>query len=265
VRLGEAKMLITIRHLLTHTSGIGSSDSGKNAFLSAEDKKSALRLSKHFAQLGVDFEPGSTQFYSGVAAFAVLGAIIEQVSGQSLQDFYTKEIFEPCGMKNTTFIPTKEQWSKIIDMHGRDENGNNIAVPMHEGCIFADYPCEHCVAGAGLVSTLADYTKFATMLFNQGKTLTGRIVQEDIFKEMAKPQVKIDPMTYWGFGVRVIGEGHPYLSKGSFGWSGAYGSHFWVDVENEIVAVFMKNSTVDGGAGNASSRNFESAVKRSLL
>jgi CubicO group peptidase (beta-lactamase class C family) len=182
-----------------------------------------------------------------------------------LQDFYTKEIFQPCGMKNTTFIPTKEQWSKIIDMHGRDENGNNIPVQMQEGCIFADYPYEHCVAGAGLISTLADYTKFATMLLNKGKTLTGSIVREDIFNEMSTPQVKIDPMTYWGFGVRVIGEGHPYLPKGSFGWSGAYGPHFWVDVENQIVAVFMKNSTIDGGAGNASARNFESSVKRALL
>jgi CubicO group peptidase (beta-lactamase class C family) len=265
LNLGEARMPITIRHLLTHTSGIGSSDSGKNAFLTAEDKKTALRLSKRFAQLGVDFEPGSTQFYSGVASFAALGAIIEQVSGQSLQDFYTKEIFVPCGMENTTFIPTKEQWSTIIDMHGRNEDGSNIAVPMQEGCIFGEFPCEHCVAGAGLVSTLADYTKFATMLLNKGKALAGRIVREDIFKEMSTPQVKIDPMTYWGFGVRVIGEGHPYLPQGAFGWSGAYGSHFWVDVENQIVAVFMKNSTVDGGAGNASSRNFESAVKRSLL
>ena len=265
VNLGKIQTPITIRHLLTHTSGIGSSDVEKNIFLSSKDKKSAWNLSKRYVELGVDFEPASTQHYSGVAAFSVLGYIIEQVSGQSLQDFYTKEIFEPCGMENTTFIPTKEQWLRIIEMHGRDGSGNNLTVPMQEGCVFADYPCEHCVAGAGLVSTLADYTKFATMLFNKGKTLTGRIVSEEIFKEMSKPQVKIDPMTYWGLGVRVIGDGHPYLPKGSFGWSGAYGPHFWVDVENEIVAIFMKNSTVDGGAGNASSRNFESAVKRSLL
>ena len=150
-------------------------------------------------------------------------------------------------------------------MHGRNKDGNNIPVSMPSGCIFTDYPCEHCLAGAGLASTLSDYAKFATMLLHKGKTLTGRILREDIFNEMSKPQVKIDPMTYWGLGVRVIGEGHPYLTKSSFGWSGAYGSHFWVDVENQIVAVFMKNSTIDGGAGNESSRNFESAVKRSLL
>ena len=54
------------------------------------------------------------------------------------------------------------------------------------------------------------------------------------------------------------------LSKGAFGWSGAFGSHFWVDVENKVVAVFMKNSTVDGGAGNESARSFEFAVRNAL-
>lgn len=265
VDLGESKTPITIRHLLTHTSGIGSNDVEKNKFLSTDDKKNAWNLSMRYAQLGIDFEAASTQHYSGIAAFAVLGCIIEQVSGQSLQDFCTKEIFQPCGMQNTTFIPTKEQWSYIVDMHGRNEEGNNTYVPMNDGCIFEEYPCEHCLAGAGLISTLADYAKFATMLLNKGKILTGRILREDIFNAMSTPQAQVDPMTYWGLGVRVIGEGHPYLPKGAFGWSGAYGSHFWVDTENQIVAVFMKNSTVDGGSGNESAQNFESAIKRALF
>ena len=66
--------------------------------------------------------------------------------------------------------------------------------------------------------------------------------------------------TQWGLGVRVITkEGHPTLPKGSFGWSGAYGSHFWVDPVNKITAVFMKNSLFDGGV-SASGRRFEEAV-----
>ena len=91
------------------------------------------------------------------------------------------------------------------------------------------------------------------------------IVSKEIFCKLCTPQVKIDEYTYWGFGVRVIAnDKHPTLSKGSFGWSGAFGSHFWVDVENKVVAVYMKNSTVDGGAGNESSRKFEFAVKNAL-
>ena len=265
VDYGPAKTPITIRHLLTHTSGIGSLEIKKFDFLTVEDKKTASNLSRRYAQMGVDFEPTSREAYSGVAAFSVLGRIMEQMIGENLQDFYAKEIFEPCGMQDTTFIPTQDQWARVIDMHTCDQDGNNGVKPMREGCIFEDYPCRHCLPGAGLVSTLTDYAKFATMLLNKGKTLTGRIVSENIFNEMSKPQVKIDTTVSWGLGVRVIADGHPFLSKGSFGWSGAYGSHFWVDPNNEIVAVYMKNSTVDGGSGNESARNFESAVNRALL
>ena len=70
----------------------------------------------------------------------------------------------------------------------------------------------------------------------------------------------------WGLGVRVITDkSYPYLPKGAFGWSGAYGSHFWVDPVNQIVAVYMKNSRTDGGAGNESAVKFEKAVYSSLI
>ena len=70
----------------------------------------------------------------------------------------------------------------------------------------------------------------------------------------------------WGLGVRVItDESYPNLSVGAFGWSGAYGSHFWIVPTNNIAAVFMKNSLFDGGAANESARSFEKAVKESLI
>ena len=70
----------------------------------------------------------------------------------------------------------------------------------------------------------------------------------------------------WGLGVRVItSETYPHLPVRSFGWSGAYGSHFWCDPENNITAVYMKNSRIDGGAGNISACRFEEAVYTSLL
>ena len=69
----------------------------------------------------------------------------------------------------------------------------------------------------------------------------------------------------WGLGVRVIvEESYKTLPVGTFGWSGAYGSHFWVDPTNKVAAVFMKNSLFDGGAGNESARNFEKAVNDSF-
>ena len=68
-----------------------------------------------------------------------------------------------------------------------------------------------------------------------------------------------------GLGVRVITEEtYPYLPVGSFGWSGAYGSHFWIDPVNQIFAVYMKNSKIDGGSANESAVNFEKAVYSSF-
>ena len=81
-----------------------------------------------------------------------------------------------------------------------------------------------------------------------------------IVPEEIKPHVE-----RWGLGVRVIvKEEYKTLPVGTFGWSGAYGSHFWVDPINQVAAVFMKNSLFDGGAANESARNFEKAVNDSF-
>ena len=139
---------------------------------------------------------------------------------------------------------------------------------MPEGCVFENYPCTHYLGGAGLVSSLSDYGSFAKMLLNQGETENGRILKSSTFNQLCTPQVSKEIMPWqerWGLGVRVITEdSYPHLPKGTFGWSGAYGSHFWIDPINKIAAVFMKNSKYDGGAGNQSARNFEEAVYSSF-
>lgn len=262
VDLGETKTPPTIFNLLTHTSGIGT-DAQKDKLLTLNDKATAKNLIEFYAKIGLDFEPGTEQRYSGVAAFAVLGCIIEKLVGKTLQEFYTEEIFKPLGMVDTTFVPTKEQWKRVIDMHGRTD-GENCVIEMKENCGFADYPCDHYVAGAGLFSTLDDYVKFANMLLNKGKAGVKRIISENLVEKMSSPYIKIDYKTYWGFGVRVIGDNHPNLKKGAFGWSGAYGSHFWVSPADNAIAILMKNSTVDGGSGNQSALAFENAFKNSF-
>jgi CubicO group peptidase (beta-lactamase class C family) len=68
----------------------------------------------------------------------------------------------------------------------------------------------------------------------------------------------------WGLSVRVITEPGTHLPVGVYGWSGAYGSHFWIDPENEITAVYMKNSRHDGGSGAVTSYNFELDVYASF-
>ena len=261
------KKLPTIRNILSHTSGIGS-NAEKIALMTAEDRATLDSAVAFYVRSGLDFEPSSMQAYSGTGAFDVLTKIIEKVTGEDYLRFLTREIFEPCDMQDTTFLPTDEQQQRMVAMHNK-VNGENAVFEMAEGCIFENVPSSHYLGGAGLVSTLRDYCNFAKMLLNKGETEQGRILQAESVEMLSSGQVseKIMPgSTRWGLGVRVIVDNtHPYLTKGCFGWSGAYGSHFWVDPVNNLFAVYMKNSKFDGGAGNQSANNFEIAVNNSKI
>ena len=252
----------TVWNILTHTSGIGS-DEEKSARMTAIDKKTLDNSIMFYVRSGLDFEPGSQQMYSGTGAFDVLAKIIEIVSNKTLAEFLKDEIFDPCGMTDTAFVPSAEQRERMVVMHYR-VNGENAEYPIPDGYIFGDFPETHYLGGAGLVSTLSDYAKFALMLLNKGKVGKKVILTEKTFKSLCTAQVDPDIMWgqyRWGLGVRVItDESYPTLPVGSFGWSGAYGTHFWVDPVNKIFAVYMKNSMVDGGAGNESAVKFEQAV-----
>lgn len=264
--MGKAQNEITVCNLLTHTSGIGS-EPLKEQRMTYEDKRSIDSAVEFYSKIGLDFEPGTKQQYSPFAAFDVLAKIIEKVSGTDYHCFLMQEIFEPCGMVNTTFTPTREQWKRMIAMHNRVD-GKNCDEKMNDDCVFSDFPKTHYLGGAGLVSTLADYSEFAKMLLNKGKTPTKQIIGEDTLKLMRTPFVSEEIMPSserWGLGVRVIvREDYENLPLGAFGWSGAYGTHFWIDPVNNIAAVYMKNSLFDSGAGNESACNFEKAVKDSL-
>lgn len=258
---GETRQAVTIKHLLSHTSGFGSL---KPANLTADELADIPGTIRYFVKAGLDFEPDTRQWYSAFAAFDVVAAIIEQVTGQDYEDFLQAELFAPCGMKDTTFLPTPAQWARMIPMHAK-VNGENAVDILPEGCVFEAFPAAHKAAGAGLASTLADYARFADMLLHKGVTADGRrLMSEATFELMSRPQVTEEIMPgnqKWGLGVRVItDETYGVLPAGSFGWSGAYGTHFWVDPADDLYAVFMKNSRFDGGAGNQSACRFERAV-----
>ena len=261
------KNLPTIMNLLTHTSGIGSNEIKLAAMTQADNATIDSALAFYLGS-GLDFEPGTQQAYSATGAFDVLVKIIETVTGEDYLEFLKKNIFEPCNMKDTTFIPTEEQWGRVVDMHGKVD-GQNAVATMVEGCVFGNVPVTHYLGGAGLVSTLQDYANFAKMLLNDGQGEKGKVLSKNSVKLLSSPQVSEDIMpgtARWGLGVRVIADdGHSFLPKGCFGWSGAYGTHFWIDPSNNVFAVYMKNSLYDGGAGNESGNKFEVAVYSSSL
>ena len=256
---------ITIQHLLTHSSGIGSGNAWKYSPrpITDEEKQSVEAFTAAIAEQPISFVPGTKAEYSPLAAFSLMTGIVQQVTGRDYEEFLHNEIFVPCGMQDTTFVPTDEQWARLITMHNRVD-GKSIAVKTPERCIFEGVPVTNYLGGAGLVSTLEDYSHFTSMLMGGGVYDGRRIMSEASFREMTTPRIsetKRNSMRDWGLSVRVITtEDYKVLPVGSFGWSGAYGTHFWIDPVNRIEAIYLKNSCFDGGSGAVTAANFEKDV-----
>ena len=239
-----AKNPITARNLLTHTSGL------KTCAVTAKDRETAHGTIARSVRAGLEFEPGSREAYNGYVAFDVLAEMLAGASGLTIERILEREIFTPLGMRDTAFSPTEEQWERLVALHDRIDGVSAVGKTV-PGCIFEGFPHTHPLAGGGLVSTLTDYVKFASYLLEHLTTPS--------VSELRTPQVGKSKNEAWGLGVRVITGPHT-LPVGSFGWSGAYGSHFWVDPENQIVAVMMRNSRVEDEEDNATIIDFEHAV-----
>ncbi len=265
VSLGKSTEKVTVFNLLTHTSGIGTGEIGDyyTSRMTAQDKKDLSSVIKYYSEMPLAFIPSTAQFYSPVAAFDILAGIVEQTSGMKYDEFLKKEIFDPLGMVDTTFAPTDDQWNRMIGMHNKSD-GKSVAGYMPAGCVFADFPTTYFCGGAGLISTLSDYSRFAELLLRND----GEIIKPELIREMSTAKLTPDIMPgsqVWSYGVRVITDSsYKRLPVGTFGWSGAYGTHFWVDPENKVTAVYMKNSHYDGGSGALTAANFEIDVTESF-
>ncbi|MBR3942172.1 MAG: beta-lactamase family protein [Clostridia bacterium] len=267
VRDFKAKTAITLRHLLTHTSGIGSGRVYDVQYdeMTPEAVETLDGAISYYANMGLSFEPFTKEEYSGTAAFSILTKIIEMQSGTDYETFLKENIFKPLGMTDTCFVPSDKQWQRMAVLFDK-KDGKPCVGEHYENCVFRKFPCTHFLGGAGLISTLSDYDKFAQMLLNGGILKGNRILSEATVKEMATAHVPESIQgkdIRWGLGVRVI-TGKDVLPKGCFGWSGAFGTHFWVDPENKITVLYMKNAHYDGGAGAKTARNFEKDVYISI-
>ena len=268
VSLRPVRNVIRVADLLCHTSGIGCSPvfelMSSNARLPQKESVGAILTHP------LSFEPLTAQAYSPTDAFDIAAGVVTRVSGMAFDEYLQRNLFEPLGMVDTTFSPNSEQWGRMVPMHARTKEGKSETAPMPEGCVFGDYLPERMAAGAGIASTAEDYIRFAEMLCHGGVAEDGtRVLSEAAVRQVATdhvpPEVRMGSER-WGLGVRVItGADYPHgLGVGCFGWSGAYGTHFWVDPENEISVVMMKNSLYDGGAGNRSACRLEEDVAASL-
>lgn len=248
---------ITMHHLLTHTAGLAYGlDRSTPADVMYQELSESLRESgapdlagwiEEIARLPLAFQPGTVWKYS--VATDVLGRVIEVISGQPLDVFLRERVFGPLGMDDTGFCVREGEAGRLSAMYAPSEDGLVRAYGPPPG----DYtvPPRLFSGGGGLVSTAADYWRFAQMLLSGG-TLDGvRLLGPQTVAIMTRNHLRPDMLPFggreaagagFGLGFEVILD--PALARclgsaGCYSWSGLAGTHFWVDPQEGLVALIM--------------------------
>ncbi len=259
---------ITIRDLLTHTSGLLSGGPG-SAAARQNPRTADTTLADYIPRLGavpLDFQPGSAWRYSPGAGIDTLGRIVEIASGQSFDQFLKVRIFEPLGMRDTTFALGDDQHSRLVTLYRATPNG------LEKSPLQAGFSSRKYFSGAGgLMSTAEDYLRFEQMLLNGGKLngnclLSPRTVSlmatnhvGDLFSGLTTGQQGMG----FGFTVAVVldaAKAQTRRSNGAFGWGGAFGTISWTDPNEQMCAVLMLQQR-----DQQVQRDFENAVMQAIV
>jgi CubicO group peptidase (beta-lactamase class C family) len=258
---------ITIQDLLTHVSGLGSGPVS-NAEMKKYPQDSADKLADyipHWATSPLDFQPGSKWTYSPLAAFDTLGRVVEIASGQPFDQFLRQRLFDPLGMKEIFFRPTEDQAARIPTTYHRSENAINKTEAINKM-----FSAGYFSGAGGLMATAEEYAKFGEMLLDGGQLNGKRVLSPKTVEMMASAFVPDSfrgrsPGKGFGLSVQVITDpiaAGQRVSTGSFGWDGAYGTHFWVDPKEKIAGIMMIQTD---NSDRQLDRDFESAVMQSIV
>ncbi len=263
VKARKATVQLTPRMLLSHCNGLGVSTVTNIHNLRVRD------LAESVNNYGTDvlgFEPSTAYAYSATYAFDVLARIVEIESGMPYDMYVKRYIFDPLGMVDTTYLPSDGQLSRIVDFVS-SKNSQLSLVKINAKSGFSGYEDGTVGGGWGLFSTLNDYSRFARMLLRGGELDGVRILKEETVALMAtvnelSVKENMNPVRNWGLSVIVREKttASQPLSVGSYGWSGAYGTHFWIDPELGFVAIYMSNISNAGGSGAPTVSEFEACV-----
>ena len=253
----DAKRPITIRDLLTHTSGIGygyglSKDLWEEAKIQgwyfADRNEPILETVKRIASLPFEAHPGEKFVYGYNTD--ILGAVIEVISGQSLETFLQNRILTPLGMNDTHFYLPKSKVSRLATVYSSGDYGI-VKAPVDGTMVsqgaYVKGPRKSFSGGAGFLSTALDYAKFLQMMLNGGKFDGKRIISRKSIELMTTDH--LDQATFeWtkgtGFGLGFsvltnLGLRGEYGTLGEYGWGGAYHSTYWVDPKEELLVVYL--------------------------
>jgi CubicO group peptidase (beta-lactamase class C family) len=259
---------ITIQDLLTHVSGLASGGAASGAEVAKVARKPGEKLADYIPRLGttpLDFQPGSQWSYSPGAAFDTLGRIVEIISDQSFDQFLHQRIFEPLGMGDTLFHPAADRLSRIpVTYHRAD----GVLRPVDMQARLAN--TTYFSGAGGLMTDAADYVQFGQMLLDGGQLNGKRLLSPrtvDLMSSVFAPDTLPGRARGRGFGLSVQVVSDPVaagyrVSPGSFGWDGAFGTHFWVDPKEKVVGILMIQTD---NPNRQLDRDFENAVMQAIV
>lgn len=241
-----ARRAITIRDLLTNTSGIG--------YGFADSRLARLAAAgKPEAELPLLHDPGAKWTYG--SSTAVLGRVVEQVTGQRLDAFFQTRIFDPLGMRDTFYVVPADKRDRVVTQHARAAHGVVTELP-NPATLQAPVRGD-----GGLFSTARDYAAFLQVFLNGGQHGATRIASERSVRAMMSNQIgrlaverqpvasaeRAKPFPFgagkdtFGFGFQIETEPAEkgLRSAGSVSWGGIYNTHFWVDPNRRIAGVVL--------------------------
>ncbi len=256
---------LTIRHMLTHTSGLAEATREEHAA-----SRQLEDLIPHYLAKPMQFEPGAKWHYcqSGINT---AGRIVEIASGMPVEVFFHQRIFEPLGMKDTAFFLAPEQLPRVATNYDKDRTrGALVAVPQYMDPASRNRPP---LVNGGLFSTAPDYARFCRMLLNRG-TLDGRrCLKPESVAYLSSVltgdlQAGFVPGSAWGLGVGIVREPRGIaatLSPGSFGHGGRNGTQAWIDpVAGTAQILMIQRNDIGNSDGSEIRQAFHQAAASAL-
>ena len=234
---------ITLRDLLTHTSGLPDGPLPDSPERDAPAPTTLAEQSEHHARRRLSFEPGSRWSYSN-AGINSLGRVIEVASGTSYEGFLKERIFDPLGMVDTTFYPSPAQMGRLAVTYGREGGALQAVASSKVAPKAGERPPS---PAGGLYSTGPDLARLDRMMLGRGALEGRRILSEKAVAEMTSLQTGdlkcgfVDGMGFglgWGY-VKAPGGVTESLSPGSFGHGGAFGTQSWIDPKKGRFAILL--------------------------
>ena len=266
---------IKIIDLLTHRSGLGYySDPGYGYGYTNSIKYDNLEeFTNDLSEVVLKFEPGLKYFY-GINQ-AVLGRVIEVVSNQTFFEFLKKELFDPLEMNETKFYLTKQERDRFQPLFINTGALKGFTYELNE--LSYKKNNEAYFGGEGLVSTLGDYSNFCKMLLNGGSYNGKKIISQNSISLMTKKYSQSYPNEefadtrklgfYYGFSLFVLENpeiDNTNSTKGIYGWSGYHNTHFWIDPEKQLFAIFLSRSR-QGVSNIDTQKEFRRAVYKTII